>query len=163
MDEMLAGVPGAKTYIDDMFAYTMGFEEHLAVLREVFTRCRKYNLKLNPTKCRFGVLSVKCLGHIISAEGITPVHDNVQDILALPRPATAKELKSFLGCVGWFRKYIKSYAHISAPLERMANTKVKSPLLWTTEAITAFEQLKQALVSAPVLALPIWDQPFVKG
>ena len=161
MDEMLAGVHGAKTYIDDTFAYTKAFDMHLEVLREVFTRCRKYNMKLNPIKCKFGVLSVKCLGHIISAEGITPVHDSVQDILALPRPSTAKELKSFLGCVGWFRKYIKSFAHMSAPLERMANAKIKGPLSWTSEAILAFQQLKQALVSAPVLALPIWDQPYV--
>ena len=161
MDDMLAGVHGAKTYIDDTFAYTKAFDMHLEVLREVFTRCRKYNMKLNPIKCKFGVLSVKCLGHIISAEGITPVHDSVQDVLALPRPSTAKELKSFLGCVGWFRKYIKSFAHMSAPLERMANAKIKGPLSWTSEAILAFQQLKQALVSAPVLALPIWDQPYV--
>ena len=161
MDKMLAGVQGAKTYIDDTFAFTKAFAEHLVVLREVFTRCRRYHMKLNPIKCRFGVLSVKCLGHIISAEGIKPVHNDVEDILALPRPTTAKELKSFLGCVGWFRKCIKAYAHISAPLERLANAKVKGPLLWTIEAHDAFEQLKQALVSAPVLALPIWDQPFV--
>ena len=125
-DQMLAGVHGAKTYTDDTFAYTKAFDMLFEVLREVFTRCRKYNMKLNPIKCKFGVLSVKCLGHIISAEGITPVHDSVQGVLALPRPSTAKELKSFLCCVGWFRKYIKSFAHMSAPLERMANAKIKA-------------------------------------
>lgn len=159
MDTMLAGVEGAKTYIDDTFTFTDCFEGQLRALRQVFERVREYKLTMNPLKCRFCVEEVVCLGHLVSAQGIRPVMDKVAAIMDLPPPANAKGMRSFLGMMEQYRKYIEGYARLAAPLQVMTRRNVS--FVWTDEAILSFECLKQALCSAPVLALPNWDQTFI--
>lgn len=95
MDEVLEGLPEAKTYIDDTFVFTSTFDAQLHALQQVFERTRAYNLKMNPLKCRFCVEEVVCLGHLVSAEGIRPVMDKVSAIMDLPRPQNVKGMKGF--------------------------------------------------------------------
>ena len=159
MDNMLSGVPHARTYIDDTFAYTESFESQLTALRQVFERTRDFGLKMNPFKCRFCVEEVVCLGHLVSAQGIRPVMDKVAAIMDLPPPSCAKDMKRFLGMMEQYRKYISGYAHLAAPLQVMTRKNVA--FAWTHEAMCSFEALKEALCSAPVLALPEWDLPFI--
>lgn len=164
MDNVLRDLEGAKTYIDDTFTFTDTFEQHMVVLEEVFRRCLIYNLKMNPLKCKFCVERVTCLGHVITHQDgkvvISPVDDKVAAIMQLPRPHNVTAMKRFLGMCGFYRKYIDHYANITAPLELMTHGKGRS-FVWTTDSIGAFDDLKHALCSAPVLALPDWDQPFV--
>lgn len=159
MDQMLDGIEGARTYVDDTFVFTTEFDRQLFVLREVFTRVREYNLLLQPSKCNFCVERVVCLGHVLDAEGIRPVEDKVAAIMALPLPDSVRALKGLLGMAGQYRKFIENYARIVAPLEEMTHRGVLFE--WTAEREAAVEALKQALCSAPVLAMPRWDQPFI--
>lgn len=159
MDRMLAGVANAKTYIDDTFAFTVEFEQQLVALRQVFERTREWGLKMNPLKCRFCVPEVVCLGHVVSAEGIKPVFDKLQAVVALPLPQNVTALCGFLGMMEQYRKYIKGYAAIAAPLHLMLRHGVA--FVWSQEALVAFQTLKDALCEAPVLALPQWNLPFI--
>lgn len=159
MDEVLADLPGARTYIDDTFAFTKEFEQHMYVLEQIFIRCLDYNLKMNPLKCRFCVESVVCLGHLVSAQGVRCVEDKLAAILDLPRPQSAKAMKRFIGMIGHYSRYIQGFAALCAPLHFMCRKNV--PFVWSTEAIAAFDALKRALCSAPCLALPNWDAPFI--
>lgn len=159
MDTMLAGVEHAKTYIDDTFTFTPDFDSQIAALERVFERTREYKLTMNPLKCSFCVEEVVCLGHLVSAEGISPVMDKVAAILELQPPTNAKAMRRFLGMMEQYRKYIPRYALLAAPLQLMLRRNVA--YVWTDEAIVSFEALKEALCSAPVLALPNWEQPFI--
>jgi len=159
MDTMLAGVEGAKTYIDDTFTFTTDFDSQLQALRRVFERTREYKLTMNPLKCRFCVQEVVCLGHLVSAAGIRPVFDKLEAVKALPLPQNAKGLRRFLGVMEYYRKFIQGYAAIAAPLHLMLRKGVA--FTWSHDALVAFEALKEALCEAPVLALPDWDLPFI--
>ena len=159
MDTMLEGISGAKTYIDDITAFTQCFDSQLEVLRQVLERVREYQIKLNPEKCSFCVPEIICLGQCVNAQGISPVDSKVQAIVDLPLPQTARAVKGFLGMIGFYRKFIKDFAKLAAPLELLTRRGV--PFVWNLEAVAAFEALKQALCEAPCLALPRWDQDFI--
>jgi hypothetical protein len=152
MDDMLAGVESAHTYVDDTFVFTSGFDAQLRVLGQVLTRVREYGLLLQPSKCSFCVERVVCLGHVVDKDGVRPVDDKVAAIVQLPLPRTVPALNGFLGLMGFYRKFIKDFAQLAAPLDAL--TKRSVVFQWSEEAVAAFEALKQALCSAPVLALP---------
>jgi hypothetical protein len=159
MDQVLAGVADAKTYIDDTFTFTTDFERQLVALRRVFERTRDYKLTMNSLKCQFCVEEVVCLGHLVSAKGLCPVFDKVSAILELQPPTDLKGMQRFLGMMEQYRKFIPDYARLAAPLQVMTRRKVL--FVWTDEAFWSFEALKEALCSAPVLALPNWDLPSI--
>jgi hypothetical protein len=159
MDQMLAGVEGARTYVDDTFCFTDGFEQQLRVLDAVLSRVREYGVLLQPSKCSFCVERVVCLGHVVDKSGVRPVDDKVAAIVQLPQPRTVRALKGFLGMMGFYRKFIKDYARIVAPLDALTRRNVAYN--WDAAATAAFETLKEALCSAPVLALPNWSLPFI--
>jgi len=138
MDQMLSGVEGAKTYIDDTFTFTADFEAQLAALRQVFERTREYKLTMNPSKCRFCVQEVVCLGHLVSAEGISPVME-VAAILELQPPANVKSMRGFLGMMEQYRKYIPGYARLAAPLQVMTRRSVS--FVWTDECVRTTKPL----------------------
>ena len=104
-----------EVFIDD-FAVFGTTEEHLSHLRQTFIRCRERNLKLHPGKCFFGVESGTLLGHVISAEGIKVDSDKITIILGLSIPVNLRELRGFLECVGYYRRFVFAYAKIALPL-----------------------------------------------
>ncbi|CAC5393320.1 Transposon Ty3-G Gag-Pol polyprotein,Transposon Ty3-I Gag-Pol polyprotein,Retrovirus-related Pol polyprotein from transposon 297,Retrovirus-related Pol polyprotein from transposon opus [Mytilus coruscus] len=106
----------ALVYIDDILIFSKTFEEHLHHLKLVFTNLRAAKLKLNPEKCKFGTKTVKYLGHIISKDGIRVNPENVDKVKNFPRPASVKQVKSFLGMANFYRKFVKDYAKIASPL-----------------------------------------------
>jgi hypothetical protein len=161
MDTMLAGIEGAKTYIDDTFAFSADFDSQLEALQRVFERTREYKLTMNPLKCRFCVQEVVCVGHLVSVEGIRPVFDKLEAVKALPLPQNVSALRRFLGMMEQYRKYIKGYAAIAAPLHLMLRKGLA--FVWRDEALAAFpcQELKDALCEAPVLALPNWELDFI--
>ena len=110
------------------------------------------------TKCTFAQIQLEYLGHVVSGKGVEPVPEKLQAIQEWPRPHTAKALRSFLGLVGFYRRFIRGYAKIAAPLSRLLGN---GPFQWTETATEAFEILKKAVSTAPVLTLPNFDIPFV--
>jgi transposase InsO family protein len=159
MDTAFAGVEGCRVYMDDTYVYSREWLQHLAGLRSVFQRCRQYNIKLNWDKCCFAAPRIKCLGYKVDKGGVTVDEEKVAAIVQLPPPRNAKGVKSFLGMAGYFRQFIENFAEKSAPLTYLTRKSVE--FVWTAECQAAFDNIKQALVSAPCLRLPDWSRPFI--
>ena len=149
----------ALVYIDDILIFSKNFEEHLHHISLVFSNLRAANLKLNPSKCKFATSTVKYLGHIISKEGIRVNPENTDRVKNFPKPTTGRQVKSFLGMANYYRKFVKDYAHIASPLTNLLKKNKK--FKWTPECETAFETLKDRLTSAPLLAFPKMNEPFI--
>ena len=101
---------------------------------------------------------MKYLGHIVSGKGVEPEPSKVRDILDWPKPTTVKDLHAFLGLMGFYRKFIRNYAAIAAPLTTLL---CKDAFEWSLTSQAAFDALKSAVTTTPVLALPNFAEPFV--
>ena len=115
--------------------------------------------KLNPKKCSFVKQKVEYLGHVVTPEGVSPNPDKVRVVQEFPPPNNLKELRHFLGLANYYRRFVKGFSHIANPLNAL--TKKGVYLHWTEECAVAFDKLKCALVSAPILAYPSFKEPFL--
>ena len=145
-------------FFDDILIYSSTWADHLRHLRVVFLVLRQHRLFVKRSKCAFGVDSISYLGHIISASGVAMDPAKVQAVMDWPQPRSARGVRGFLGLAGYYRKFVHDYGIIAAPLTALTK---KDGFSWTEEAAAAFLALKRAVTSAPVLALPDFDRPFV--
>ena len=160
MDRVLAGLHWETClfYLDDIIVFSSTWEEHLARLREVFERLRHAKLKLGPTKCTFAAKEVSYLGHRVTEEGLLPDPALLAAIRDIPPPKTATEVRSFLGLAGYYRRYVKGFAAIAAPLHALSR---KDALFhWSEDCQAAFDQLKVRLTTSPITAFPDFSQEF---
>jgi len=127
-------------------------EEHLERLIRVLGRHKAVGLKLKLDKCSLMQRSVKFLGHKVPGLGIETDKSKVEAIMSWPVPTSVKEVHSFLGLAGYYRRFIKEYAEKAAPLHAL--TKKNQRFQWTQDTQRAFELLKQALSTPPILAMP---------
>lgn len=144
-------------FLDDILTYSPSFDEHLQHLRQVFTTLRQNQLYAKLSKCSFAQPSLNYLGHVICAEGVATETEKTDAIQKWPQPSSPKELRAFLGLTGYYRKFVRNYSIIAKPLTLLLT---KKGFLWSAAAIEAFEQLKQAMMTTPVLALPDFTLPF---
>ena len=154
MQVVLAGLEWkcCFVYIDDILICSRSFEEHIAHLRLVFQRLVKANLKLKLSKCSFLRKLVQYLGHIISQEGISPDPGKTSKVRNYPVPTDVTTLRQFLGLASYYRRFVPKFSKVSGPLHAL--TKKGVHFEWTIDCRDAFEQLKDLLCSAPVLAYP---------
>jgi cleavage and polyadenylation specificity factor subunit 1 len=150
MDYILRDIPFAKCYIDDIIVGSEDAETHFQHLQTILDRLQNYSMRVNLQKCKFFQNSVVYLGHEVSADGVKPVSRRVDALLEMPPPADVKELRRFLGTVGFYHRYIDHYSHHAAPLTDLLKADV--PFTWTLPCQTAFEFLKNALASRTLLA-----------
>ena len=153
-----------ETYIDDLMTHSSSFEDHLKHLDVLLTSLRKHKLVVKLSKCKFAQREVKFLGHLISFNSMKTNPESVATIAAWRRPAAggAKAItavRSFLGMAGWYRKFIPDFASIAKPLFEL--TKKDVEWKWTKECQAAFEKLRDALVSKPVLAVADPNKPYI--
>lgn len=149
-------------YLDDVLIFARTLEEHSYRLRIVLQRFREAGLKLSPEKCHFLKTEVEYLGHVIKEDGIKPSTTKIDKVKNWPTPTNAEQLRTFIGLCGYYRRHIHHYADIVAPLERLCiatwtqkgKDVRKAPFEWNETHTAAFEQLKAALTTAPVLAFP---------
>jgi hypothetical protein len=161
MEDVLRGLQWEECllYMDDIIVRGASFEENLARLEHVFQRLLEANLKLKPSKCRFFQKEIPCLGHIVSEDGVRTDPEKVAAVKNWPQPKNAKEIRSFLGLCSYYRKYVKGFAMIARPLHKLAEKNAK--YVWTEECQHAFDQLKEALMTSPILSYPLPNKPFV--
>jgi hypothetical protein len=144
-------------FFDDILIYSSTYEEHLMHLEQAFQILQQGQFFLKQSKCLFAQRQIEYLGHIVSKEGVEPVKAKILAIQQWPVPSTIKALRGFLGLTGFYRRFIKGYASIAAPLSQLLK---KDQFGWSPEAQLAFEALKLAVSQAPVLVLPDFSVPF---
>lgn len=151
-------------YLDDILIFSETKEEHDRHLRLVLDRLREHKLYANWEKCSFYLPEVEYLGFIVGHGQLKPNPELVRGVAEFPRPATVKELQSFLGMANFYSKFVKDYAEIAAPLTSQAGTKRgesnNKPIVWTQALERAFVSLKEKLCSSPVLKIPDPHQSF---
>ena len=163
MELVLAGLTYSicLCYLDDIIIFSNSIGEHCERLRAVLSRFRQHNLHLNLSKCSFAARTVHYLGHLISEHGVSPLPSKVAAIKQIPVPKSVKDVRSFLGLSGYYRRFIKNYAIISAPLTKLTTNASSKQFLWTPECDVAFKTLKTCLCSSLVLIHPKFDREFV--
>jgi transposase InsO family protein len=146
-------------YLDDILIFSKTPEEHLEHVSKVLEVLRDNQMYVGLDKCAFGLSEIDFLGHVVSAEGIKPDPKKVAAVTEWPTPGTVREVRGFLGLTGYYRRFIQHYAQKAYPLTELTKENVK--WRWRDDVENqAFEKLKQALVSAPVLATPDPSLPY---
>lgn len=145
-------------FVDDILVYSKSLEEHIQHLEQVLQILQQHQFLFKPSKYTFAQTSLEYLGHIISEQGVSTDPTKIQVVANWPVPSDVKQLRGFLGLSGYYRKFIKNYGIHSRLLTD--HLKKNVPFVWTQQHNLCFEQLKEALISAPVLALPNFNKPF---
>jgi hypothetical protein len=161
MESVLRGLTyeACLVYLDDVIVVGRTFQEQLDNLRRVFQRLREAHLRLNPAKCQLFRNEVRYLGHIVSPSGVTTDPEKLEAVRSWPRPNDKSQLRSFLGLCTYYRRFISGFADLAKPLTRL--TEDKRTFEWSVDQETAFQALKEALCTAPVLGYPRPGERFI--
>jgi hypothetical protein len=144
-----------KVYIDDLVAKTKNGSSHADDLEEIFRQVRKYNMRLNPTKCSFGVQAGKFLGFLLTKRGIEANPYECQAIIDMRSPSNIKEVQQLTGRLATLSRFL-SYVGDKA-FSFFASIKKKEKFEWTTECEEAFQKIKVFLFIPPILHRPSKD------
>ena len=139
-------------YQDDIIIYSRSEQEHLEHLEEIFIRLKAAGLKLKLEKCCFFKKHIQYLGHLISADGIQPLPEKLESIAKMPAPKNPKEVKQFLGLIGYYRKFVPRFADISRVLTHL--TKKDVEFKWTPECEKCFSDTKGILETGTDTQIP---------
>ncbi|XP_078247484.1 uncharacterized protein LOC144588434 [Pogona vitticeps] len=162
MDQTLAGLGDfTVAYIDDIGIFSNTWEDHLLHLELVLQRLSAAGLTVKASKCQLGSPEIKYLGHMVGGGMIKPLEAKIEAVRDWPRPNTKKKVKSFLGLVGYYRKFIPRFSEIAAPLTDLTRKTADDRIPWTSDCEAAFQRLKEALINYPVLRAPDFDREFI--
>ena len=159
--KILYGTENLESYVDDILAHTQGWNEHLQTLRSFFERVRSARLTLKPKKCSIGYGKIDFLGHTIKGDSISPKVESIDKIVDMPRPQSKKQVRSFLGAVNYYRRFIPHCAELMAPLSDLTKKQESPVVKWTSELEDSFKKLKGALAEKPIVKLPDLSQQFI--
>lgn len=147
-------------YLDDILIFSKNKDEHLIHLDLVLKRLDEEHLKINLEKCVFLQEEIVFLGFVISKSSLKMDPSKVEAILNWPTPRNASEVKSFHGLVSFYRKFIKNFSGVCAPMIDYINGGRKCQFVWTSEADKSFEYLKRRVAEQPILVLPNFHKVF---
>ena len=139
-------------YLDDVLIHSPDIEAHLQHLRVLFQRLREADLKLKDSKHNYFKTHAQYLGHLVSGKGTKPLPEKLENVKKMPAPTTPKEIKQFLGLVGYYRRFIPR------PMTNL--TKQDVPFEWTLQCQATFEMLKDALITSRILKYPDPNKPY---
>ena len=161
MDKVLADIPrrDCVVYLDDILVHGESFVSALRSLKRVLERVAEAGLKLHPQKCCFMRQEVTFLGHTVGEGSVGTMEEKVQAVKNWPTPSSVQDLKSFLGLSSYYRRFVKGFSCIAAPL--FCLLQKGEAFLWTEKCETAFTSLQEALLKAPILSPPDLTLPFV--
>lgn len=151
----------ARAYIDDIAVFSNSWEEHLGHLRQVFSRLQMAGLTVKLRKCLFGGDHVPYLGHTIGGGKLQPDQRKVLAVKQYPRPVTKKDVRAFLGLVGYYRQFVPHFAIIAAPLTDLTSKRCPQQVKWDANAEAAFQKLKDIITEMPVLRVADPSKPYV--
>ena len=155
----LCGNQGCSVvYLDDIIIHSRNLAEHATHLRLVLAALHKEGYSCTLKKCSFGLSSVPYLGHIVSADGLSPDPAKIDIISAWPTPTNVSDVRAFVGIVQYCRRFIPNLSRTLVPLTAL--TLKNAPFNWTPECAHAFDTLKQLIIRAPTLAMPDPNKPF---
>jgi transposase InsO family protein len=154
MERVLSGLQWKTLllYLDDVIVFGSTFSQHQQRLEEVLRRFRAAKLKLKPSKCELLRPQVAYLGHVVSSESISTDPKKIEAVKKWTTPQCQTEVRTFLGFVGYYRRFVNSFASIAKPLSILTGQHV--PFQWNSEHQHAFETLRDAMLTAPILAYP---------
>ncbi|CAK1582403.1 unnamed protein product [Parnassius mnemosyne] len=161
MDNVLKGLQNVicLVYLDDIVVFSTSLQEHMINLEKVFSRLRESNFKVQMDKSEFLKRETAYLGHVITKDGIKPNPDKIRAIKNYPMPRTPKEIKQFLGLVGYYRKFIPNFARITKPFTQCL--KKGNKVVINSEYTDCFEKCKNLLTNDPILQYPNFNKEFI--
>ena len=161
MDLLMVGLTYkiCLVYLDDIIVFSRDMKQHLERCRVVFSRLRSAGLKLKVSKCNMMRDSVQFLGHVVSGSGVATDPEKISKVKEWPQPKDIHDVKAFYGLCSYYRKFVKDFAKIAAPLTALMRAENK--FVWDGGCEASFRELKRKLTTSPVLALPQPDGRFV--
>lgn len=150
-----------RQYIDDVAIFSNSWQEHLEQLDTVLTKIHEAGLTVKPSKCKFAYHQVTYLGHTVGNSQIKPNFDKIKAVTQFPKPVTKKDVRSFLGLTGYYRKFVSHYEDIARPLIDLTKKKEPNTVRWSPSCQSAFQNLKAYLSTEPILKAPDFSKPFL--
>lgn len=158
---VLAGLPNVSFYFNNVFIYSPDWSTHLSAVRSVICKLRDHRLTFKPSKCRFGVGSIRYLGFWLDGINFWPMQDKISSINRLPPPSTKKLMCRFLGLISFYKNFIPQASEYTGPLSNLLKKPTREPLTWNEDLLNRFGHLKVELSTAPLLRLPNPNLTFV--
>ena len=152
MRRVLGKMQGVGCFVDDIIVFTDTWEEHLKILREVFSRLRAAGLTVKPSKCTVGVTDVEFVGHRVGVNTLAPRKEKIEEVLNVERPKTRRQVKSFIAMAGYYAKFIQKFSDITFPLTELTKGR-PGKFHWGEKEESAFQELKKKLSQEPVLRI----------
>ena len=135
-------------YLDDIIIFSKNKEDHLHHLKEIFSRLQHFGLKMKQERCAFFKQHIQYLGHLISKARFELLPEKLESIRKMPAPKSPKEVKQFLGLIGYYRKFVPRFLDISRPLTRL--TRHDAKFEWTEKCEKLFNHLRDLLMEYPI-------------
>ena len=161
MRKLLSGVQGVANFVDDVIVYSATWDEHMFSLRELFNPIKNSSLTIKPSKCCVSCTQVDFVCHKVGAGQFTTQMDKVERVRNAEIPSNKTQVRSLLGIVGYYRKFVDNFSSLTAPLSDLTKNVKPDTVQWNEDLQERFEEIKSPLCNAPVLKLPDFDKHFV--
>ena len=160
MRKLLSGMQGVANDVDDVIVYSATWDEHMFSLRELFNRVKEASLTIKPSKCSVACTQVDFVAHKFGAGQLTTQMDKVERVWNAEIPRNKTQVRSLLGLVGYYRKFVDNFDSLTAPLSDLTKSGKPDTVQWNEDLQERFEEIKSRLCNAPVLKLPDFDKDF---
>ena len=161
MRKLFGHLDKVETYFDDICVHTEDWETHIKTLRQVFETLKEAGFTVKPGKMEIGKKSINFLGHRIGGGLLKPESDNVQKVLKLERPTTKKQVRSLVGLISYYNKFIPNFSTLTAPLTDLTRKGQPNKIRWTNECQQSLDRIQKWLSSEPILILPDNNRTFI--
>ena len=154
-------VENVETYFDDICVHTEDWEKHTKTLRQVFEILKEAGFTVKPSKVELGKTSINFLGHRVEGGLLKPEYANVHKVLKIERPKTKKQVRSIVGIISYYNKFIPNFSTLSAPLTDLTKKGQPNNIRWTSECQQTLDVIQKYLSSEPILILPDNKSKFI--